>query len=102
MRDKLKTLEQAAALVKTGAKVVMSANMQRAPMALLRQLVRQRTRDLRVVGVVGGDLNIDFLVGAGAVKVVDTCSVTMGEFARTGPNFSRYVLDGRVMSMDNT
>ena len=102
MRDKLTTLEQAAMQVKTGARVVMSANMQRSPMALLRQLVRQGTRNLRVVGVVGGDLNIDFLVGAGAVGIVDTCSVTLGEFARTGPNFARYVLGGRVTSMDNT
>lgn len=102
MRDKVNTLEQAAAQVKTGAQVVMSANLQRAPMALLRQVVRQGTRDLRVVGVVGGDLNIDFLVGAGVASVVDTCSVTLGEFARTGPNFSRYVLEGRVRSLDNT
>ena len=78
MRDKLTTLEQAAAGVKTGAQVVMSANMNRSPMALLRQVVRQGTRDLRVVGVVGGEINIDFLVGAGAVRVVDTCSVTLG------------------------
>ena len=102
MRDKLNTLEQAAASVKTGASVVMSATMHRAPMALLRQVVRQGTRDLRVVGVVGGEINIDFLVGAGAVRAVDTCSVTLGEFARTGPNFARYVTEGRVRALDNT
>ena len=102
MRDKVNTLEQAAAQVKTGAQVVMSANLQRAPMAVLRQIVRQGTRNLRVVGVVGGELNIDFLVGAGAASVVDTCSVTLGEFARTGPNFARYVLEGRVQALDNT
>lgn len=102
MRDKLTTLEAAAAAVKTGAHLVMTANLQRAPMALLRQLVRQGTNKLRVIGVVGGDLNIDFLVGAGAVSVVDTCSVTLGEFARTGPNFSRYVLGNRVRALDNT
>jgi glutaconate CoA-transferase subunit A len=102
MRDKLNTLEEAAAGVRSGAQVVMSANMHRSPMALLRQLVRQGTRDLRVVGVVGGEINIDFLVGAGAVRVVDTCSVTLGEFARTGPNFARYVQAGRVRALDNT
>ena len=42
------------------------------------------------------------LVGAGAVGVVDTASVSLGEFARTGPNFSRYVTGGRLKSMDNT
>ena len=102
MRDKLTTLEKAAALVTTGAQLVMTANLHRAPMALLRQVVKLGTRDLRVVGVVGGDINIDFLVGAGAVRIVDTCSVTMGEFARTGPNFARYLQAGRVKSLDNT
>ena len=102
MKDKLTTMEKAAAAVQSGMQLVMSANLQRTPMAFLRQLVRQGTNKLRVIGVVGGDLNIDFLVGAGAVSVVDTCSVTLGEFARTGPNFSRYVLGKRVVSMDNT
>ena len=102
MRDKLNTLEQAATQVKTGAQLVMSANMNRSPMAFLRQVVRQGARDLRVIGVVGGEINIDFLVGAGVVRAVDTCSVTLGEFARTGPNFARYVQAGRVKALDNT
>ena len=102
MFDKLKSLKEAAALVRSGARIVMSSNLQRAPMALLRELVRRRTHDLRVIGVVGGELNIDFLVGAGAVGVVDTCSVTLGEFARTGPNFARYVTAARVRALDNT
>ena len=102
MRDKLTSLEQAAASIETGMQLVMSANMHRSPMALLRQVVRQGTRNLRVVGVVGGEINIDFLVGAGAVNSVDTCSVTLGEFARTGPNFARYVQANRVRALDNT
>lgn len=102
MRQKLRSLEQAAGLVKSGDTVVMSANMLRSPMALLRQLVRQKTHNLRVVGVVGGEINIDFLVGAGSAGIVDTCSVTLGPFARTGPNFARYVQEGRVKALDNT
>ena len=102
MATKLQSLEQAAACVGNGASIVMSANLQRPPMAFLRELVRRRVRDLRVIGVVGGDLNIDFLVGANAVAAVDTCSVTMGEFARTGPNFARYVTAARVRALDNT
>lgn len=102
MRDKVKSLTEAAAFVKSGARLVMSSNLQRAPMAFLREVVRRRVDNLRVIGVVGGDLNIDFLVGAGAVGVVDTCSVTLGEFARTGPNFARYVVAGRVRALDNT
>ena len=102
MPTKLVSLPQAAAFVTDGARLVMSANLQRSPMAFLREVVRRKARALRVIGVVGGELNIDFLVGAGSVAVVDTCSVTMGEFARTGPNFARYVTSGRVRSLDNT
>lgn len=102
MRDKLTTLKEAATRVKSGMSLAMSANLQRSPMAFLREVVRQRVDALRVIGVVGGDINIDFLVGAGAVGIVDTCSVTLGEFARTGPNFARYVVAGRVRALDNT
>ncbi len=102
MHNKLRTMKEAATRVKSGTRLVMSANMQRSPMALLREVVRQRADGLRVIGVVGGAINIDFLVGAGAVGVVDTCSVTLGEFARTGPNFARYTMAGRVRALDNT
>ena len=71
MQDKLKTLEEAATQVKSGTRLVMSANMQRSPMAFLREVVRQRADNLRVIGVVGGEINIDFLIGADAVSVVD-------------------------------
>lgn len=102
MRSKVRSLQEAAASVTEGARIAMSANLHRSPMAFLREVVRRKVRNLRVIGVVGGDLNIDFLVGAGAVGVVDTCSVTLGGFARTGPNFARYVMAGRVRSLDNT
>jgi acyl CoA:acetate/3-ketoacid CoA transferase alpha subunit len=102
MHTKLKSLQEAAACVTDGAQFVMSANLHRSPMAFLREVVRRKVRNLRVIGVVGGDLNIDFLVGAGAVGVVDTCSVTLGEFARTGPNFARHVIGARVRALDNT
>jgi acyl CoA:acetate/3-ketoacid CoA transferase alpha subunit len=102
MRSKLISLHEAATAVTDGARLVMTANLQRSPMAFLREVVRRRVRALRVIGVVGGELNIDFLVGAGAAAVVDTCSVTLGAFARTGPNFERYVIANRVRALDNT
>ena len=102
MSDKRMGLTEAAALVRDGAQVVMSGGMQRAPMALLRELVRGGRRGLRLVGVVGGAINLDFLVGAGAAVSVDTCSVTLGEFARSGPNFQRQVQRGTLKALDNT
>ncbi len=102
MKDKRITLRDAAARVRDGDQVVMSAGMERSPMALLRELVRQGRRGLRLAGVVGGALELDFLVGAGAAATVDTCSVGLGPFARTGPNFRRFVQEGRLKPLDNT
>ena len=102
MKDKLKTLEEAAALVADGSQIVMSARLDWAPMALLRTLVKQGSKDLRLIGVVGGQINLDFLVGAGAAESVDTCSVGLGPYARTGPNFARHVTEGRIRALDNT
>lgn len=102
MNDKRMSLADAAARIHDGDQVVMGAGMEKSPMALLRELVRQGRRELRLAGVVGGALNLDFLVGAGAAASVDTCSVTLGRFARTGPNFERHIKDGRIRALDNT
>jgi acyl CoA:acetate/3-ketoacid CoA transferase alpha subunit len=102
MRDKLVAVREAAAGVESGARIVMSATLQRPPMAVLREIVRRRLTDLRLIGVTTGDINFDFLVGAGAARVIDTCAVTLGEFARSGPNFARKVMAGQIRAMDNT
>lgn len=102
MRDKLVSLKEAAAGVASGHRIVMSATLQRPPMALLRELVRRRLTNLRLIGVTTGDINFDFLVGAGCVSVIDTCAVTLGEFARTAPNFARKAMAGQVRALDNT
>lgn len=102
MRDKLVSVREAAAGVASGHRVVMSATMQRPPMGVLCEIVRRRVSDLRLIGVTTGDINFDFLVGAGAASVVDTCAVTLGEFARTAPNFARRVMAGQARALDNT
>jgi glutaconate CoA-transferase subunit A len=102
MSDKLVTLEQAAAMVQDQDQVVMNSGDDGSPLALLRQLVRQGVRGLRAVGVVGGGVNLDLLIGAEAASSVDTCSIGLDPFARTGPNFARYLQAGRLQALDNT
>lgn len=102
MKEKLVSLQEAASGVASGNRIVMSATLQRPPMALLRELIRRRLTGLRLIGVTTGDINFDILVGAGAAGVIDTCAVTLGEFARTAPNFARRVMAGQVRALDNT
>ena len=102
MQDKLLSLEQAAALVPDGAQVVMSGGMTAAPMAMLRALAKRRAKGLRAVGVVGGAINMDFLVGARVAASIDTCSVSLNPFHRDAPNFVRAIQTGRIRMFDNT
>jgi len=102
MKEKLISLESAAGEIRDGDQIIMSARMEWAPMAMLRELARQGRRGLRLVGCVGGHINLDFPVGAGMAASIDTCSVHLGEFVRTAPNFSRHVTEGRIKALDNT
>ena len=85
-----------------GSQIVMSAGESWAPMAVLREIVRRGVKDLRLVGVVGGGINMDFPIGAGAVASLDTCSVSMRPFSPNGPNHNRHVVQGRIKMLDNT
>ena len=102
MRTKLVPLETAANIVRSGDEVVMSAGFTHSPMAMLRELARRDIDNLHVVGVVGGSINLDFLVGTGQTAVMDCCSIGFEPFQRSAPNFDRYLKDGRIYAMDNT
>jgi len=66
--DKVVSLQQAAALVSDGD-VVALQNMatQAAPMALVRELIRQQRRELTLVCLVGG-MAVDWLAAAGCLS----------------------------------
>ena len=78
--DKVVSLAEAAALVQDGD-VVALQNMatQSAPMALVRELIRQERRELTVVALVGG-LAIDWLAAAGCLSGFIGAAVSMEQF----------------------
>jgi glutaconate CoA-transferase subunit A len=102
LRNKLVSLEKAATIVRQGDQVIFNGGMDWTPMALLRQLVRNGVGELHTVGVVGGAMNLDFLIGAGLTATVETCSLGFGGYARVAPNYERYQKASRVKMKDNT
>ncbi len=102
MRTKLVGLDEAASMVRDGSSVIMSAGFEHSPMAMLRTLARKGVKDLHTIGLVGGSINLDFLVGTGQTKVLECCSIGFQPFAREAPNFDRYLKEGRIYAMDNT
>ena len=102
MREKLIPLEQVSKLVRDGDQVLMMGGMDFTPMAVLREIVRAGVRDLNTVGVVGGAMNLDFLIGAGLTNTVETCDLSLAPYTRVAPNYLRYQKAGRVKMKDNT
>lgn len=102
MRTKLVDMDTAAKLIKDDSKIIMSAGFNYAPMAMLREIARRGPKRLHEVGVVGGSINLDFLIGSGQVSVLECCGFGFEPFQNEAPNFNRYLKEGRIYSMDNT
>ncbi|CAG9170794.1 CoA transferase subunit A [Cupriavidus pinatubonensis] len=97
--SKLGTLAQAADLIPNGTRLALGGfAIYQHPMALVRELIRQRKRDLTVVGTVSG-IEIDMLAGAGCLKAVETSYVGLEKYG-LAPNFRRAVEQGALEMVD--
>lgn len=94
--SKLTTLAAAAALVGDGGRLGFGGQpaLARKPMAFARELIRQGRRGLRVFNQIGG-LEVDLMIGAGAVASTNCCYVGLGELG-PGPNFQREARAARI------
>ncbi len=102
MREKLTTLEEAAAVVRNGALIgLTTSTIDNAPMALLRELIRRGVQQLRLVTLTGGGLNADLMIGAGALAEYETCSCALGPYG-AAPNFQRALRTGLITMKDTT
>lgn len=94
-------LSEAASMISDGDQVAMSGGMDMAPMAMVREMVRQGKRDLRFLASPIGGIGCDILIGAGALRSVEFAQVSFGEYG-LAPNFRRYVQEGRLTTLDHT
>ena len=102
MREKVLSLSEAAGWVQNGTLLGFTCQfLENAPMAFLREVVRRKTRDLRVATLPGGGLHIDFLIGAGAVGEYETCHCSLGDYG-AAPNFQRALRLGSIRMKDTT
>lgn len=94
-------LEEAIAVIPDGASVAIGGHtLRRHPMALVRELIRQKKRDLHLLGWNNG-MDMDMLVGAGVARVVETSYVGMGPLG-LAKNMRREVEAGRVTVVDHS
>jgi glutaconate CoA-transferase subunit A len=98
--DKRLELSEAAAIVQDGMTIAVGGGLSwREPMALLRELIRQGRRDLRVVGTAHG-VDVDMLCGAGAVGVIEESYVGFEHDFGMAPNFRRACETGQAQVHD--
>lgn len=88
-------LAEAAALIPSGARVAVGGSMSMAPMALIREMIRRGVKELTLITVPTGGLNIDLLIGAGATARLYFAQIFLDEFGMA-PNFRRAVESGAL------
>ena len=102
MRTKISTMEEAVGEVKDGMLLAMTTSiLENAPMAFLREIVRRGVKGLRVATLTGGGLNVDLLIGAGAVAEYEMSFCSLGDLG-PAPNFQRALRERRLKLRDNT
>jgi len=94
--DKRASLADAAALVADGAIVALGGGLSaRLPMALVRELIRQRRTGLHLVGS-AHSIDVDMLVGAGAVRRCEESYVGFEQDLGLAPAYRRAAEEGTI------
>jgi len=94
-------LDELAACIPDGCLLAVPPDYSGVAMAATRALIRRELRDLHVLCVPVGSIQVDQLIGAGCVASVEAAAVTLGEFG-LAPRFSAAVQGGSITIKDTT
>jgi len=96
-RERVVSVTEAATLVKDGSVVGLSGfSFQNPPMALVREIIRRRVRDLTIVSGPTSGIETDLLIGAGCVRRVITAGVAFEKVIPIAPAFRRAAEAGAI------
>ena len=98
---RFQSVDDLAAQIADGTRLAVPKDPAGAPMAAVRALIRAGVRDLHLITIPTNGWATDWLVGAGAVKRVETSGVSLGEFGGA-PRFNDAVKSGTVEVRDAT
>ncbi|TAK85676.1 MAG: CoA synthetase [Betaproteobacteria bacterium] len=95
------TPAQLAARIPEGALIGLPPDYSMPSMAIVRELVLQKKKNLRLLGVPVLGLCADLLIGAGCVAELETSAVSLGE-AGLAPRFTEAAQNGEIQVRDAT
>ncbi|TDA69717.1 MAG: CoA transferase subunit A [Clostridia bacterium] len=91
-QSKVRSLAEAVSLINNGDTVVVCGfNLQNKPMALVREIIRQKKKNLWLVTAGPSSIDADQLIGGGCVRKVASVSISAERFGPIGPCFRRAV-----------
>jgi glutaconate CoA-transferase subunit A len=90
-----------AALIPDGALIALPPDYSMPAMAVVRALILQKKKKLRLLGIPVLGLCADLLIGAGCVAEVESSAVSLGE-AGLAPRFSEAAEKGEIVVRDAT
>ena len=90
-----------AALIPDGALLALPPDYSLPAMAVVRALILQKKKNLRLLGVPVLGMCADLLIGAGCVAEVESSAVSLGE-AGLAPRFTEAVEKGEIVVRDAT
>lgn len=94
------SLQEAISLIKDGDMLTFSGfTIWRRPMAAIYEMIRQGKKNLHLVEVNGGTHD-DMLIGAGCVKIWESCWIGHELYGKIGGNFSRKAEAGEIIYED--
>jgi glutaconate CoA-transferase subunit A len=95
------TAEDLARQIPIGALIAMPPDYSMPSMAVVRELIVQKKKNLRLLGVPVLGMCADLLIGAGCVAEVETSAVSLGE-AGLAPRFTEAAEKGEIAVRDAT
>lgn len=95
------SLDMLAARIAPGSLLAIPPDYSGVSMAMTRALVARGARNLRVLCVPTSGIQVDILIGTGAVAELEAAAVTLGEFG-LAPRFSAAIKAGSLTMRDTT
>lgn len=101
MQSKVRSLSEAVSLIRDGSTVAIGGHtLRRHPMALTWEIIRQRKRNLHIMGWNNG-IEMDALIGAGCVSMVETSYIGISNYG-LALNYRREAENGRIRVLEHS
>ena len=94
-------LETLVTRIKDGTSIALPPDYSGCAMSAVRLLIERGVTDLRVITVPQGGLQVDLLIGAGCVSVLESAAVTLGEHG-LAPRFTDAMRTGSIHMREST